>query len=210
MPTKKLIVVHGYALGKDGGLGANRVVLNKAVELFRKFPDAHILLPAAINEDTGKGKPLIFQIHKEYLVKQGIPPEKIRTPARLLSSDTWTEVYIARILCRCLQVLEKDFFHFEIHAIGFFPHSLKIAGCWRIIQKYFYVFFDMYCERMNFYHTSGVLDSWSETIKTIFLCLASTISGIYDIKGELWPARKIKQRRREKFTPPHLQNKVIF
>ncbi len=210
MPTK-LIVVHGYPLC-DGGLGVNRVVLTKAISLFEKFSaggnEVYILLPAGINEDTGEGKPLIYERQKAYLIERGIPEVRIYTTAESLSSDTWTEVFIAHTLCRDLCDWRSS--SFEIHAIGYFPHSWKVVVCWRRIRVDFSAFFKRSCTKVRVYHTFGSAGSLKETLKALFLCSASAVSGIYDIRGEFWPARKIKERRREEFTPKNLQDKVMF
>lgn len=208
MSARKVIVVHGYPLTKYGGLGVNRVVLDKAVKLYSTDKYDCILLPAAINEDTGEGKSLIFERHEAYLVDHGIPQKVINATTNILSSDTWTEVLIAHVLCRDLY--EWGYSTFEIHAIGFFPHSFKIISCWRRIRKDFPNFFGRYYDGVRTYHTFGSAGSLKETLRALFLCLASTVSGIYDIKGKFWPARKIKQRRRAKFTPKNLRDRVIF
>ena len=204
MPAKKLIVVHGYPLTKDGGLGANKVVLDKVLTLLEKYPDAHIVLSAAINEDTGEGKPFIFQLQEAYLREKGVQPDIIHFTLDQLSSDTWTEVCIAAAFCRDLRAIT-----FEVHAVGFFPHSLKMIGCWRRVKKYFPSLF-RFCGSIRVYHSFGSVGSAGDTLKVLMICFFSTVAGIYDIKGRFWPARQIKERRREKFTPRDFQDKVIF
>lgn len=128
MSAKKLIVVHGYPLRKDGGLGVNKVVLDKAIKLYRTGKYEYILLPAGINEDTGEGNSLIFERHEAYLLDCLVPSARILTSEKYFSSDTWTEVMIAYTICRDSDCLTGRYF--KIHAVGFFPHSLKVVGCW--------------------------------------------------------------------------------
>ena len=212
MPAKKLIVVPGYLSCKNGELGANKVVLDKAVDLFNKFSkgkdEVYILLPAAISDDTRENKPLIFERQEAYLLDCMIPSTRILTSAKYIPSDTWTEVMVTHTICRDADHLKGECF--EIHAIGFFPHSLKVAGCWRRIKSYFPEFFKKYCNKIRVYHRVGSAGSLKETIRVLVVCFASTINGLYDIRGEFRLARKIKERRRDEYTPKNLQHKVLF
>lgn len=61
---KRALVVHGYDLTDDGGLGANELVCKRAVELWKSGKYSWIILPAGVNEKTGEGKPLLWEIQR--------------------------------------------------------------------------------------------------------------------------------------------------
>lgn len=206
MLRRKLIVVHGYGLNKDGTLGANQVVLDKAVKLFETSQYECILLPAGVNEDTGEGLPLICERHRDYLIEQGIPSDSVHISDEFIASDTWTETLIAYTLCRGLGYL----IDLEVHAVGFFPHVWKVVGCWRRIQKSYPNFFELDYVNVYVHYTVGCVGSVKDTIRSLAVNLISALVGIYDIKGKLWPARLVKERRCREYTSKNLQHKVIF
>lgn len=187
---KRALVVHGYDLTDDGGLGANELVCKKAVELWKSGKYECIVLPAGVNEKTGEGKPLLWEIHCDYLVQHGIPRKAIITNF-LVASDTATEVAIAA-------TISKEYLcAYFVEAIGFWPHSYKVIRCWKKAGGA--------TRLMRMHHVFGFVGAmyWLKN-------LVSFGVGLFDPLGKYWPAKQIKQRRRDLYTPAHLRDRVIF
>jgi hypothetical protein len=186
--VKRAIVVHGYDL-TDGGLGANALVCNKAIELWESGKYDYIILPAGVNEKTGEGSLLLWEMHRNYLLRYGIPKGAILV-SDFIASDTATEVLIAR------ELVFKAGIRF-VDAVGFFPHSYKVAACWNIAGGPVHL--------AHMHHVFGFVGAmyWLKNVVSFGV-------GLYDPLGVCWPAREIKKRRRDLYTPAHLRDRVIF
>lgn len=187
---KQALVVHGYDLTDDGGLGANELVCQKTVELWKSGKYECIILPAGVNEKTGEGKQLVWEIHLNYLVQRGIPRTAILGVYYIIASDTATEVVVASRLASKVEIYFAE-------AVGFFPHSYKVVRCWEKASG------PVHLTRLH--HVFGFvgLVYWLKN-------LVSFGVGLFDPLGKRWPAKQIKQRRRDLYTPKHLHDRVIF
>lgn len=187
---KRALVVHGYDLTDDGGLGANELVCKKAVELWKSGKYSWIILPAGVNEKTGEGLKLLWETQRDYLVQYGMPMGAILGSHLMIASDTATEVMIASDLALRANI------HF-VDAVGFFPHSYKVAHCWEKVGG------RMHLTRM--YHVPGFVGVayWLKNVVSFGV-------GLFDPLGKRWPATVIKKRRRDLYTPKHLKHRVIF
>lgn len=189
---KRALVVHGYDLTDDGGLGANELVCKKAVELWKSGKYSLIILPAGVNEKTGEDKPILWDLHLGYLVRHGVPKEALRVTYHMIASDTATEVAVASWIAL------KDMIGFvEVEAIGFFPHSYKVIRCWKKVYGAVHL--------SRFHHVFGFVGAayWLKN-------LVSFGVGLFDPLGRHWPATVIKKRRRDLYTPKHLRDRVIL
>ncbi|MDO8600446.1 MAG: hypothetical protein Q7R73_02370 [bacterium] len=204
-PPKRVIMVHGTGLARDGSLGMNKYILDEVVGAWQSGVYERIVLPANICEDTGEGKPLMATLYREYLLKCGIPTDAIlfSPDAKYgVASDTSTEVVIAsRMLvansCRFVSV----------DAFAFFPHSLKVRRVWNAVT-YRNAFHTV--RLVNVHHIIKRLPSWFDTIKWWAAGFLTAAVGTYDPLGQRFPAKEIKRRRRDLYTPNHLKDKVIF
>lgn len=187
---KRALIIHGYDLTNDGGLGANELVCKKAVEFWKSGKYSRIILPAGVNEKTGEGKPLLWEIHRDHLVQHGIP-QKATIASSVVASDTATEVAIA-------DIISKEYLcAYFVEAIGFWPHSYKVMRCWKKAGGA--------TRLMRMHHVFGFvgLTYWLKN-------LVSFSVGLFDPLGKRWPATVIKKRRRDLYTLKHLRHKVIF
>lgn len=214
----KALVVHGYGYNKNGWLGLNELVCQKAAELWKTGEYDYLLLPAGVNEDTGEGRhhnEIIADRQLDYLILnywRDIPPDMLKKTvlwspecAWPIASDTMTECVVTY---RMIDYLRNEFGCeglFEIHAVGVFPHSLKIQQCWNA-----FIGDDREMMFGKVYHVAPWLDSRSETVRQFARNVISTAFGMVDPFGEHWPATVIKKRRRDLHTPKHLRDRVIF
>lgn len=220
----KALVVHGYGYNRDGWLGLNEVVCQKAAELWKTGEYDYLLLPAGVNEDTGDGKRLIAEDQLTYLMLnewRDITPARLQCGSILwspecagpIASDTMTECRVA--FKTLLLKLKGSINGIDIDAIGVFPHSLKIQRCWKLfirqeIPPWNYYDFHLRVELKKMHHVSPRLDSRSETIRQFIMNVISTTVGLFDPWGRYFPAKQIKMRRRDLYTPKHLRDRVIF
>lgn len=216
---KKALVVYGYGYNKDGWFGLNESVCQKAVELWKTGEYDYLLLPAGVNEDTGEGRhhnETIADRQLDYLILnywRDIPPDMLKKTvlwspecAGPIASDTMTECAVAYNMLGHLSNPYLWAKYIEIHAVGVFPHSLKIQRCWNAFIR------DnpMMILLGKVYHVSPWLDSRSETARQFARNVISTAFGMVDPFGKHWPATVIKKRRRDLYTPKHLRNRAIF
>lgn len=193
-----VLVVHGYDLTDEGGLGANELVCRKAVELWKSGKYACIILPAGVNEKTGEDRSLLWELHFDYLARHGVPKKALRVTYDMIASDTATEVDIARRIA-----LGGMIGFVEVEAIGFFPHSYKVIRCWKKYCDYSYDYGYLRLSRVH--HVLGFVGAmyWLKN-------LVSFGVGLFDPLGKHWPATTVKKRRRDLYTPTHLRDRVIF
>lgn len=203
---KRAIVVHGTFLARDGGLGMNQLILDEVIAAFGSGKYGYIVLPHGASEDSGEGKPFVAVLFREYLLKRGIPEHNILfspDAAFGIASDTGTEALIAS------HMLLKTGDVFLVDAFAFFPHSMKIRRVWNKIE-YQNDFFDLSVQFYKTHHIVSALPLWFDTVKCWAAGFVTAFVGVYDPLGKHFPAKQIKQRRRDLHTPKHLKDQVIF
>lgn len=95
-------------------------------------------------------------------------------------------------------IISKEYLcAYFVEAVGFWPHSYKVMRCWKKAGGA--------TRLMRMHHVFGFvgLTYWLKNF--VSFCV-----GLFDPLGKHWPATVIKKRRRDRYTPNHLKNRVIF